>query len=362
MIGSLAPPDTTGPDPRRIGPAGEGLAILVNANAKRGGRRVAVQLARGLPGAIVKLTRTQDEMDAWLTAQLGGARPPACFLAAGGDGTAIALVGGLSRVVRRGPLPAFGVLPLGTGNAWANTTGAPKLREAIELLDEAGRTGRAIPLRRFGLVEAFPGGRDSGAPGVLTHMAGSGWDAQVLNDYKEQLAAAGGGRAAKSVYGYLGAVFLRTAPKVALHGRPNIIIENLGDEVYGLDDQTRLVKLSLGRGAILYDGPMSVAGAATCMEFGYRFRAYPHAERFLGKLSVRVYDKGWLGGLTHIPKLWIGQHPLLGMHDWFTTGARMTFSRPTPMQIGGDAVGLHRVVEYYAAEREAWLIDWRLLH
>jgi hypothetical protein len=352
-----------GTDPRRIGPAGEGLAILVNANAKRGGRRVAVQLARGLPGALVKLTRTQAEMDAWLAAQLGGTKPPACFLAAGGDGTAIALVGGLVRVVPAGaPLPAFGVLPLGTGNAWANTTGAPKLRLAIELLDEAGRTGRAIPLRRFGLVDAFPGGRDSGTPGVLTHMAGSGWDAQVLNDYKVQVSTIGAAPASKSVYGYLSAMLFRTAPKVALHGRPNVIVENLGDEVFGMDDQGRVVKLPLGRGAILYDGPMSVAGAATCTEFGYRFRAYPHAERFLGKLSVRVYDKGLFGGISDIPNLWVGKHPLLGMHDWFTTGARMTFSRPTPMQIGGDAVGLHRVVDYVVADREAWLIDWRLLH
>jgi hypothetical protein len=45
---------------------GAGLAILVNANAKRGGRRVAVQIGKALPGANVRLTRTQGEIDAWL--------------------------------------------------------------------------------------------------------------------------------------------------------------------------------------------------------------------------------------------------------------------------------------------------------
>lgn len=351
-----------GTDPRRIGPAGEGLAILVNANAKRGGRRVAVQLARGLPGARVKLTRTHAEMDAWLAAELGGIHPPTCLLAAGGDGTAIALVGGLARVVDgKTPLPPFGVLPLGTGNAWANTTGAPKLRLAIELLDEAGRTGRAMPLRRFGLVEVFPGGRASGATGVLTHMVGSGWDAQILNDYKDLSTARGVPGASKSAYGYLSAVFLRTVPNVALHGRPNVVVENLGDEVHGVDVAGSVVRMPLGAGSILYDGAMSVAGAATCAEFGYRFKAYPYAERFLGRLNVRVYDKGVVGGVTDIPNLWSGKHPLAGMHDWFTAGARMTFSRPTPLQIGGDAVGQHKVVEYAIADREAWLIDWRLL-
>ncbi|HXN33889.1 MAG TPA: hypothetical protein VN894_18595, partial [Polyangiaceae bacterium] len=45
---------------------GSGLAVLVNANAKRGGRRLAVQIARALPGARVRLTKTAGEIDAWL--------------------------------------------------------------------------------------------------------------------------------------------------------------------------------------------------------------------------------------------------------------------------------------------------------
>jgi hypothetical protein len=342
--------------PIRIGKAGEGLAILVNANAKRGGRRVAVQIARVLPGADVKLTRTQAEMDAWLAGHLRSPDPP-CFFPAGGDGTAIALVGGLVRVLPKdAQVPPFGILPLGTGNAWANSTGAPKLRECLQILREAGEMGRVMPVRRFGLALAFP---ENETAGVLTHMAGSGWDAQILNDYKEQVAAAKGSRAAKSVYGYLNAMLLRTTPKVILHGRPNVIVESLDDEVFGFDAKQRIVRLDAGKGSILWDGPMSVAGVATCPEYGYRFKSYPHAERFLGKLSVRVYDRTAIGGIRDIPKLWIGA-PLAGMHDWFASAVRMTFSRPTPMQIGGDAVGLHRVAEYRSSPKEAWVLDWRL--
>jgi hypothetical protein len=341
--------------PIKIGKAGEGLAVLVNANAKRGGRRVAVQIARAIPGADVKLTRTQGEMDSWLRAHLASPTPPTCFFAAGGDGTAIALVGGLVRVLD-GELPPFGILPLGTGNAWANSTGAPKLRQCLEMLKEAGQTERSMPVRRFGIALAYPEGETNG---VLTHMAGSGWDAQILNDYKQQIAFPGAAPAAKTVYGYLGAMLLRTTPKVILHGRPNVIVESLDDEVYGFDANQKIVRLDAGKGSILWDGPMSVAGVATCPEYGYRFKSYPHAERFLGKLSVRVYDRKPLGGIRDIPKLWIGA-PLAGMHDWFLSGVRMTFSRPTPMQIGGDAVGLHRVAEYRISPREAWVLDWRL--
>ncbi len=343
--------------PLRIGKAGEGLAILVNANAKRGGRRVAVQIARVLPGADVKLTRTQAEMDGWLTQHLQAQTRPVCFIAAGGDGTAIALVGGLVRVLPKdSELPPFAILPLGTGNGWANSTGAPKLRECLEIVREAGETGRAMPVRRFGLALAFTEGESKG---VLTHMAGSGWDAQILNDYKEQLQAAKASAAAKSVYGYLGAMLFRTTPKVILHGRPNVVVESLDDEAYGFDSERKIVRLEAGRGTILYDGPMSVAGVATCPEYGYRFKSYPHAERFLGKLSVRVYNRTPLGGIRDIPKLWTGA-PLPGMHDWFMHAVRMTFSRPTPMQIGGDAIGMHRVAEYRSSSKEAWVLDWRL--
>lgn len=50
-----------------------------------------------------------------------------------------------------------------------------------------------------------------------------------------------------------------------------------------------------------------------------------------------------------------------GMHDWFATHVRMTFSRDVPLQIGGDACGMRRTVEYRVAERSAPMVDWRRL-
>ncbi len=330
------------------------FAILVNANAKRGGRRIAAQITRALPEVAVRRTKSEAEAIEWLRGLVQSPHPPDCFIAAGGDGTAMGLVNCLARVLPKdAKLPPIGVIPLGTGNAWANSVGAPKLARALEIIHR--NPASPLPLRSFGLIDVG---------GTLAHFAGAGWDAQILNDYKDQLTASKGPPRvfAKSVYGYLTAMLFRTAPKTILFGRPNVIIENLGDEVWTMTSDGKLVKMDgVSHGAVLYDGLASVAGVATCPEYGYRFRAFPWAERFLGMLNVRIYDRSAIGAIGDIPKLWRGEHPLRGMRDWFTSAVRMTFSRPMPLEVGGDAIGVHRTVEYRLSERKADILDWKHL-
>jgi diacylglycerol kinase family enzyme len=336
--------------PNPLKPAGSGLHIVVNANAKRGGRRIAVQIARALPGASVRLTRSIDEVEGWLRTIVPHGNPR-CILSAGGDGSAVALLNALDRVVPKDqPFPAVGALPLGTGNAWAHALGARKLDACIRAL---GKHEGAVPTKRYGLFTCN---------GVLTFFGGCGWDAQVLDDYRLQVEASPSSRISKSVWGYLTAMLSRTVPKTLLYGRPHVIIENLGKDVYTITAERKLVRLSdVARGAILYEGMASVAGAATCPEFGYGFRAYPHAERLLGYMNVRVYDVSAASAVSDIPKLWKGQHPLRGMTDWFATEVRMTFSRPTPLQIGGEAIGSRLTVDFCTSDRTVDALDWRLL-
>jgi diacylglycerol kinase family enzyme len=326
---------------------GKGIYVLVNANAKRGGRRLAVQIARALPGAMVRLTRTIDEVDSWLRSLV----EPRCILSAGGDGSAVALLNALDRVLPKSDrFPPVGVLPLGTGNAWAHSLGARKLDACIKAL--AKHEG-PVPTKRYGLLEC---------DGVLTFFGGCGWDAQILDDYRKQVEASPSSRIAKSVWGYVTAMFARTVPKTILHGRPHVIIENLSDEVFTVDGDGKLHPMDRARrGTILYEGMASVAGAATCPEFGYGFRAYPHAERLLGFMNVRVYDIPASRAIMDIPKLWRGEHPLRGMHDWFSKEIRMTFSRPMPLQIGGEAVGSRLTVECKSSTRSVDALDWRMV-
>jgi diacylglycerol kinase family enzyme len=330
---------------------GQGLYILVNANAKRGGRRIAVQIARALPGATVRLTRSIPEVEGWLRTVLSGSTPIRCILSAGGDGSAVTLLNALDRVVPKdAPFPTVGALPLGTGNAWAHALGARKLDACVRAL---ARHDGPMPTRRYALFTC---------DGVLTFFGGAGWDAQVLDDYRQQVEQSPSSRVAKSVWGYVTAMLTRTVPKTMLHGRPHVIIENLGDEVYVMDEGRRLKRLEgARRGTILYEGIASVAGAATCPEFGYGFRAFPFAERLLDQLNIRVYDQKTLKAVYNIPKLWRGAYPLRGMHDWFATEVRMTFSRPVPLQIGGEAIGSRQTVEFRKSDRRVDALDWRML-
>jgi len=334
------------PPPSATSAPGSGLAILVNANAKRGGRRVAVQIERALPGASVRLTRSTQEIDAWLRVL----PPVRGVFAAGGDGTAIALVNALARITPDPvPLPTVGLLPLGTGNGWAHALGAPKLHRCLDIL---ARSPAALPTHRSGLIDV---------EGTLAHFAGSGWDAMILEDYKLQLqrVRGPGRRLSKSVYGYMSAALLRTIPKVLIHGNPRLTIENLGEVVYAFAPDGRPYKLAVDRGAILYEGPAGVSSVGTCPEFGYRFKAFPFAERIPGFMNVRVFARGVVGAIASIRSLWRGAYPLSGMYDWLATHVRMTFSRPMPLQVGGDAWGTRREVEYRAASHIIRMVDWR---
>jgi diacylglycerol kinase family enzyme len=335
------------------GSAGSDLAVLVNANSKRGGRRVAVEIGRALPLANVRLTQREAETDEWLRALRRGATPPRAIFAAGGDGTAVGLLAALSRVYGEERFPPIGTLPLGTGNAWAHVLGAEKLGTCVRALHHW--TG-PLPCRRYSLLEC---------DGILTFFAGSGWDAQVLSDYRSQIAMSTGPlrRINKSVYGYLGAIFLRAAPRALMFGRPRVLIENLGEETFAIDANGTPKRLAnIGPGAVLYDGPASVVGCATCPEYGFRFRAFPFAERLPKFMHVRVYDQTALRALAAIPQLWRGAHPLAGMHDWLASAVRMTFSRPSPLQIAGEAAGLRTTVEYRAFPREIDVVDFRGLY
>ncbi|SEU01008.1 diacylglycerol/lipid kinase family protein [Stigmatella erecta] len=326
------------------------VAVLVNLRSRRGSEVVGGLVRRFLPRARVALTHSVEEARAWIDQQLRP-NPPSLLLAGGGDGTITGLVNefraqGLA-------LPALGVLPLGTGNAWAHVTGAPRPAKALRQLAAYGE--RLPPLRPFALVRV---------EGLLAPFAGTGWDAELVQDFKSQLASSGPLRGTQAgLRGYLGALFSRTIPRhVFGDGNPQVSLYNLGEPALTVDAQGAIRPLPGGEtGALLYRGPAGVAGAATTPEWGFGFKAFPFAQAVPHRLSVRVYSGTVLEATRNMFKLWRGAHPMPRMHDFFVQRVRMEFDRDVPFQIAGDVIGLRRSVEFELSGESVQLIDWHQL-
>lgn len=305
---------------------------------------------RFLPRARLALTRSLDEARAWISDTLRP-NPPSLLLAGGGDGT---ITGLLNELRTAGvALPAIGVLPLGTGNAWARVTGAPRPAVALKQIAAVGE--RLPPLRPFSLVRV---------EGKVAPFAGTGWDAEMIQDFKNQLSQAGPLRGTQAgLRGYLSAMFTRTIPRhVFGDGNPQVSVYNLGDTALTVDPRGAVQPVAHGdQGALLYRGPAGVAGAATTPEWGFGFKAFPFAQAVPHRLSVRVYGASVLEATRNMFRLWRGEHPIPRMHDWFVQRLRMDFDREVPFQMGGDVIGLRRSLEFDLAEESVQLVDWRQL-
>ncbi len=331
------------------------IAVVVNLRARRGSEKVARACQEHLPSARVIASRSLEEA-------LGFARdlrhkPPSLLVSAGGDGTVVALI----NAMRSGSEgwgfvpPAIGLLPLGTGNAWAHVTGAPRWRTGVSKLGSLADRGGPLPVRRFDLVEG---------EGIAAPFAGTGWDAELIDDFHAQKSGVGflPERARHGVWGYLHGLFTRTIPRNLRDEQVEVELVNTGSDAMTVDEEGRAVPLpNGGRGAVLYRGPVSVCGAATSSEWGFGFRAYPFAGLVPRRFCTRIYSGRAIEATLRMRQLWHGKHPLSKMHTWLLDRCKMTFSRPVPFQIGGDRLGHRSEVEYRLAEEQVDVLDWRAM-
>ncbi len=316
--------------------------VVVNLRARRGSAEVAEKCRREMPNARILASSSVEEAARF-------ARSGSLLVSGGGDGTALGLINSFRRDVM-----SLGVLPLGTGNAWAHATQAPPWRTAVEKLGARLLRGGPLPLRRFELVEVST----RGGPGTLAHFAGTGWDAEIIDDFHRQKETTGvlprGMR--NGLLGYFQGVFLHTIPR-NLRERELVEVEitNTGAQALGVDDEGRPFELP---GGLLYRGPASVCAAGTAETWGFGFKAFPFAGLVPGRVCLRVYA-GKAGEATmNMRRLWRGQHPMPKMFTFLVESARAVFSRPVPFQAGGDRLGYRDQVDYRLAREQVDLVDW----
>jgi diacylglycerol kinase family enzyme len=326
-------------------------AVLLNAHAKRVSARVRAAVEATVGPENVFLSRDVAEANAIAARVLSYGY--STVFAAGGDGT---FVGWVNRIVceagRQGcPVPRFGILALGTGNAVAGLVGT----SSDTYLDDLKRFLRGGVSRslRIDLVDC---------EGRHTPFAGVGADAALINDYdwlKARLRATPLRALGHGPAGFGIAAALRTAPRHLLESTPRCEIVNAGGPAWRLDSGGKRDGEAVPEGGLLYEGPCLMAAASTVPYYGLGMRAFPFAGTEPGTMHLRVASQIPVPVvLLNLPNIWSGafRHP--GLLDFQVDRVTVRFDRAAPLQIGGDAEGYRETVTMGVVSEPIDVVDF----
>src|ERR1700742_2773012 len=159
--------------PRSLPPPTDRIAVVVNGNARSVTSEVISTLDQILQGGDLFVSRRLEEGPELARTIIN--RGYGTVLTGGGDGTFTAVLTDVVREARKQgkPLPRFGFLKLGTGNALAWVVGA----------SGAKRRGLAADIQRLREDAGSRPVRFIEVEDIMAPFAGFGVDAVVLQDY-----------------------------------------------------------------------------------------------------------------------------------------------------------------------------------
>jgi len=328
-VTSSAPPAI-----RQLVPSGR-IAVMLNANAGRVRRKHARLVEELLPDALLLWTRSLEEANDGVEAMLESGVET--VFAGGGDGTIIDLA---NRMIRYVHTPRLGVLRLGTGNALATWVGARSVAEDLS----AWARGDALSETTMRLIEA---------DGERFPFGGLGWDAAALNDYKqlkERMEATALKSMSQQLWVWLAAIFGSTVPRMALDRRaPNVRVKVLRGEAWRVRVDGTRMGVPVRAGETLYAGPAHMLAFATTPYYGYAIHMFPHATAVASHMQLRVsaMDVGTV--VNEIHRMWTGELEHERLFDFLVEEVEITFDRPVPYQVGGDARGVRERIRLAVA-------------
>lgn len=297
------------------------VAVVVNEQALRVNASIIRRLKEMLGREQLYLFSERDHF-ALIARQivLGGFDVVLC---GGGDGTFCRCVTDILRLRPR-RAPAFGLLPLGTGNALASTLGAFGLSaHELHLAQE--------PERQIDLTLLRVG--DTLAP-----FAGLGADAMILEDYN-RFRITTLGALTRGALGYALTVATRSLWRLLLRSRVQVAIRNAGADAHRLDAEARPVGDPIPRGDLLYRGPCIMAAASTIEHYGFGLRLFPQAHRLNDRFQLRIINTSVLSILLRMGAFLSGDLHDARIHDFSCSAVSIQTTVPAPFQIGGDEAG-----------------------
>lgn len=308
----------------------ERIAVVVNGNAKNVTAEVISTLDQILLGGDLFVSRSLGEADE--IAKVLVTRGYGTVLTGGGDGTFSVMVTKVyAEAERQGaPLPRFGFLKLGTGNALAHVVGASGSGRG-ELAADIRRLREDAGSREVGLVEV---------DGELAPFCGFGVDAVVLQDY-EALKRLLGGTPLEGLgtgpVGYALSSLTRSLPRAVARRPAQCRIINRGETCFRVGAKGVVSGRSVAPGEVVFEGPARLVGVATIPYYGYGLRAFPFAEDRSDRMHLRVTNLSVPTFVRNFRGIWRGefQHPEQ-IVDYLVQRIEIRMHPPTPFQIGGD--------------------------
>ena len=328
------------------------VAVVVNGNAKQVTKELVETLDQIVQSGDLYVSRSLDE--AKDIARLIVERGYPTVLTGGGDGTFVQMV---SRIVATAdakgkPLPRFGLLRLGTGNALAWVLGAQRMRESGVVADLA-RLRTEGGSRKLRLIEVED---------KLTPFAGLGGDAIALEHYGETKERFMKRRWLKHMASgplvYTVSLLGKTVPKYLLHPALQVRVVNEGGPAIRIGQHGKPLGAPLAQGEVLYEGPIRLMAFSTIPYWGFGARVFPYAEDRDDRMQLRIVNFGSIEAMAHLRQIWQGTHRSDRMHDFLVEAFSVHCAEPTPLQIGGDVVGKRSVVMARLSTRPIQVVDY----
>jgi diacylglycerol kinase family enzyme len=325
-------------------------AFLLNANARAVSDELIEELAEIVPAGDLFLSRTLKDAEVFV--RTIARRGYGQLFLGGGDGTLVTTLKLLRQlVVAEGlPIPAVGVLKLGTGNAMARTIGAAR---AVVDASHAVHKGPATQ-REVHLVET--------EDGALTPFAGMGYDGAVLNDYmwlKERVKSSPvGKRVVEGLWGYLFAMIAKTVPNEIKRELPTVTVTSTSDAFLMVSTPTGDVEQRIPAGEVIFQGKAPIISIGTIRYYGYGFTMFPFAGRKPGYAQLRIGSTPIPVILAHLwPSVWQGTFRHDKLKDILVKDVVITSDRELPYQVGGDAAGHKKSLSFKVADEPVRMIE-----
>ncbi|HKP59011.1 MAG TPA: diacylglycerol kinase family protein [Polyangiales bacterium] len=332
--------------------AADRVAVVVNGNAKQVTDELVESLDQIVQSGDLFVSRSLEEGREIARTIVERGYPT--VLTGGGDGTFVQMVSWVvhSAEAAGKPLPRFGLLKLGTGNALAWVLGAQNERGRGVVADLA-RLRHEGGSRQLRLLEVED---------MLTPFAGLGADAIALADYRAMRDTLYKVPLAKYVATgpvvYSASLLTKTVPHHLIKPVIHVRIVNEGSPAIRIGQDGRPVGAPIEPGDVIYAGPARLLAFSTIPYWGLGARIFPYADERDDRFNLRVVNFGSVAAVVHLRQIWQGTYRSDRLHDFLADKVTIHCKEPTPLQIGGDVVGIRQTVRAELSSRPIRVVDY----